>query len=137
MKTMVRSPLTPQLLIALFVGVLGVFVGLPLLGLAPAGKLFSVSSAQASPMEIQHPVGPGEDLHLLAAFYYGDARQWKRIYQANRHQIKNPNRIVPKQTLRIVVPDDWQPLMPFSAWMERLRETPPPTEKPAAKEPKQ
>ena len=35
----------------------------------------------------------GDDLHWLAAKFYGDARQWTRIYEANRGLIRNPNRL--------------------------------------------
>ena len=82
----------------------------------PGGEIIPPSSIQ-----IRHPVGPGEDLHLLAAYYYGDARQWKRIHQSNHHLIKNPNRISIGQILHIELPSPWQPLMPFPRWMERVR----------------
>jgi len=87
----------------------------------PAGA----SGIPSPTMEVRHPVGPGEDLHLLAAYYYGDARQWKKIYQANRNRIKNPNRIYPKQILRVEVPIDWKPPMPFSAWMATVEQSAP------------
>jgi nucleoid-associated protein YgaU len=41
-----------------------------------------------------HIVKPGEDLHWLAALYYGNARLWTKIYEANKRVIKNPNRLV-------------------------------------------
>lgn len=41
-----------------------------------------------------HTVKPGEDLHWLAAIYYGDARLWYKIYDANKSVIKNPNNLV-------------------------------------------
>ena len=149
MKMILRLRSASLLPTFLFLALLGLFVGLLLLSPAPTVRLFSVPSAQASPMQLGHLVGAGDDLHLLAAYYYGDARQWERIYQANRHQIKNPNRISTKQVLRIDLPDGWKPPMPFSAWKERVigapspkeeapapGETPPPPEKPAAEEPK-
>ncbi|HEX9920167.1 MAG TPA: hypothetical protein VGB21_01610 [Candidatus Methylomirabilis sp.] len=108
-------------------------LGFLLAGVEMAGGPSPVAATSSSTMEVRHPVGPGEDLHLLAAYYYGDARQWEKIFQANRHQIKNPNRISPQQVLRIEVPTGWQPRMPFSAWMEQFRAAPsskeaPPTE---------
>ncbi|MGB9735037.1 MAG: hypothetical protein ACP5T7_01430 [bacterium] len=44
--------------------------------------------------ETTHIVKPGEDLHWLAAIYYGDARLWYKIYDANKKVIKNPNYLV-------------------------------------------
>lgn len=44
--------------------------------------------------ETTHIVKPGEDLHWLAAIYYGDARLWYKIYDANKKTIKNPNQLV-------------------------------------------
>jgi nucleoid-associated protein YgaU len=41
-----------------------------------------------------HIVKPGEDLHWLAAVYYGDARFWDKIYKANKNVIKDPNHLV-------------------------------------------
>jgi len=56
-----------------------------------------------------HKVGPGENLHILSAYYYGDARAWGRIYNLNRRNIRNPNKIVVGQVLRIEVPPCWTP----------------------------
>lgn len=41
-----------------------------------------------------HTVRTGEDLHWLAAEYYGNARMWTIIYDANKHLIKDPNHLV-------------------------------------------
>jgi hypothetical protein len=81
-------------------------------------------SSSSSPIQVGHLVKPGEHLHLLAAYYYGDARQWKRIYEANRHQIKNPNRISPDQIIRVNLPAGWSPPMSFSAWKEQVGHAP-------------
>ena len=37
----------------------------------------------------------------LAKKYYGDPRQWKRIYEANKDRIADPGKIYPKQELII------------------------------------
>ncbi|MDH7499057.1 MAG: hypothetical protein QHH30_01565 [candidate division NC10 bacterium] len=134
MKDNAHLKLRTSLFPCLFLGLLIGFVWLLVLGASLVPMSFSAPSAHASPMEIRHSVGAGEDLHLLAAYYYGDARQWKRIYQANRKQIKNPNYITPKQVLRIEVADDWRPLMSFPAWMQRVTGTPSLRESPPAKE---
>lgn len=79
---------------------------------------------EALPEETLHLVSAGEDLHLLAAYYYGDARQWTRIYEVNRDTIKDPNLIVPGMLLRIPVEQGWRPQEPLGRWMERVH-TPP------------
>lgn len=76
---------------------------------------------EALPEEILHPVAEGQDLHLLAAYYYGDARQWVRIFQANRAEIKNPNQIYPGQTLRIPVGKGWEGKEPFEDWVKKVK----------------
>lgn len=38
-----------------------------------------------------YEVKADDNLHWLAAKFYGDARQWERIYEANRDKIQNPN----------------------------------------------
>jgi nucleoid-associated protein YgaU len=43
----------------------------------------------------------GDSLSRIAKQFYGDAQQWRKIYQATRDQIKNPDLIQPGQTFRI------------------------------------
>ena len=66
-----------------------------------------------------HQVMPGDDLHLIAGYYYGDARQWERIWQANRDQIRNPNRIERGVLLRI--PDASVPAEAYTDFVTRAR----------------
>lgn len=49
----------------------------------------------------QHIVTQGETLAQIAQEWYAIASLWPRIFEANRHQIADPNRIVPGQVLRI------------------------------------
>ncbi len=49
----------------------------------------------------QHTVASGDTLSALAQNWYGDATQWPRILEANRHQLNNPDLIFPGQVLRI------------------------------------
>jgi nucleoid-associated protein YgaU len=46
-------------------------------------------------------VAKGDSLSKIAKHYYGDASQWRKIYDANRDQISNPDLIHPGQTLKI------------------------------------
>jgi nucleoid-associated protein YgaU len=49
----------------------------------------------------QYAVVSGDTLSGIAAKYYGDAKEWPRIFEANRNQIHDPDRIFPGQVLRI------------------------------------
>ncbi|CAN5538693.1 hypothetical protein BH23ACI1_BH23ACI1_23180 [soil metagenome] len=46
-------------------------------------------------------VAKGDSLSKIAKQHYGDANQWRRIYDANRDQISNPDLIHPGQNLKI------------------------------------
>ena len=50
----------------------------------------------------------GDTLWRIAQKVYGDKDKWPLIYQANKDVIKDPNKIYPKQVLKIP-PVDWQP----------------------------
>jgi nucleoid-associated protein YgaU len=48
-----------------------------------------------------YTVVAGDNLSKIAKRFYGDANQWKRIFEANRDIVKNPDLIHPGQTLKI------------------------------------
>lgn len=48
-----------------------------------------------------YTVVAGDNLSKIAKRHYGDANQWKKIFEANRDQLKNPDLIHPGQVLRI------------------------------------
>lgn len=52
-------------------------------------------------VQTTHVVKPGEDLHWIAAVYYGNAQLWKKIYEANKRAIKDPNHLKVGTTLVI------------------------------------
>lgn len=43
----------------------------------------------------------GDTLGSIAVDFYGDVNKWKKIFYANTDVIKNPNKIYPKQVLKI------------------------------------
>lgn len=43
----------------------------------------------------------GDSLSKIAKREYGDANQWKRIFEANRDVLTDPNKIFPGQKLKI------------------------------------
>jgi nucleoid-associated protein YgaU len=48
-----------------------------------------------------YTVASGDSLSKIAAKFYGDAAKWRRIYEANRDIITNPDLIHPGQSLKI------------------------------------
>jgi nucleoid-associated protein YgaU len=55
----------------------------------------------APPAERTVVVAAGDSLSKIAKREYGDGNQWKKIFEANKDIIKDPDRIFPGQTLRI------------------------------------
>ena len=65
-------------------------------------KLAQVSKAASGSTE--HVVKAGDTLSHLALQYYGNARKWQQIYEANKETMKNPNYIYIGQ--KVLVPAD-------------------------------
>lgn len=61
----------------------------------------SSSTAPPPAAEQTYTVVKGDSLSKIAKRVYGDAKQWRKIYEANKDQIKNPDLIHPGQTFRI------------------------------------
>jgi nucleoid-associated protein YgaU len=57
--------------------------------------------APAAPPDEVYTVVAGDSLSKIAKRVYGDANQWRRIFEANRDQIQNPDLIHPGQKLKI------------------------------------
>ena len=74
------------------------------------------ASAPASP-DVLHEVLPGDCLHLIAGYYYGDTRLWERIFKANRHLIRNPH--VLELGTYLYVPDAGTPAEPYPDFTAR------------------
>ncbi len=62
------------------------------------GDSSSMGSADA---DTYYVVAKGDTLSSIASGQYGSAREWGRIYEANRDLIKDPDLIYPGQRLRI------------------------------------
>lgn len=60
-----------------------------------------VGSAGTSTAEGSYVVESGDSLSKIAKREYGDMNQWRRIYEANKDQISDPDLIHPGQKLRI------------------------------------
>lgn len=62
----------------------------------------SGSSSTAPDREVKtYTVASGDSLSKIAKREYGDANKWRRIYDANKDKIKNPDLIYPGQVLDI------------------------------------
>ena len=48
-----------------------------------------------------YEVVSGDSLSKIAKREYGNANEWKRIYEANRDILKDPDKIFPGQKLKI------------------------------------
>ena len=53
------------------------------------------------PEAFLYKVKGNDNLHWLAAKFYGDARQWVRIYQANQDKVRYPSLLIIGQQLLI------------------------------------
>lgn len=57
--------------------------------------------AAPAPASTFHTVAKGETLSKIAKEHYGEASQYKVIFEANRPMLKDPDHIYPGQVLRI------------------------------------
>ena len=65
----------------------------------------SSSTARPAPpppkVEQTYTVVSGDSLSKIAKKFYGDANKWRKIFEANKDTIENPDRIFPGQVLKI------------------------------------
>jgi hypothetical protein len=108
--------------VSLFVAVslltLGQMAALPDASLA-ASPTGPPGRAPGGAMDVLHQVMPGDGLRLIAGYYYGDTRQWERIWEVNRYRVRNPNQIEQGSFLRI--PDARVPAEPYADFLSRAR----------------
>ena len=62
---------------------------------------FSDVASGTSSAEQTYTVVSGDNLSKIAKHFYGDANEWKRIFDANGDQLSDPDRIRPGQVLKI------------------------------------
>ncbi len=65
------------------------------------GGVRSTEAAQAGAHAQTHTVVPGDTLSAIAQRVYGKASRWQAIFDANRDQLDDPDRILPGQVLRL------------------------------------
>ena len=61
----------------------------------------STAPAPATPAAKTYTVVAGDSLSKIAKKLYGDANKWKKIFEANKDIIKNPDLIHPGQVLKL------------------------------------
>jgi nucleoid-associated protein YgaU len=66
-----------------------------------AGSAQGAQAAQGA----QYTVRKGDTLSAIAQREYGDANAWRRIFDANRDQLDNPDVIHPGQELKLPTKD--------------------------------
>ena len=85
-----------------------------LLCLAPA-------PARCENQPVEHSIRSGDNLHLIAGYYYGDPRQWKRIWKTNRKALAVPNRLKPGKILLVEGSPDDSLLGSYDDFRSRVR----------------
>ena len=60
-----------------------------------------ISVSKPEPEATFYTVKRGDSLSKIAKKMYGDAKLYKKIFEANQPMLKDPNLIYPGQTLRI------------------------------------
>ena len=61
---------------------------------------------EPDPVEQVYTVEKGDTLSAIAKNFYGKASRWHAIFEANRDQLDDPDRIHPGQVLKIPVASD-------------------------------
>lgn len=59
------------------------------------------SPTPAAPAERTYTVVAGDNLSKISKKFYGESKRWRRIFDANKDTIENPDLIYPGQVLKI------------------------------------
>jgi nucleoid-associated protein YgaU len=65
------------------------------------GSSTAPSGDRVATQEQSYTVKKGDSLSKIAKRVYGDAQQWRKIHEANRDSIENPDLIYPGQVLKL------------------------------------
>jgi nucleoid-associated protein YgaU len=87
-----------------------------------AARTAATAQGRAAGPVVEHTVRGGDNLHLLAGYYYRDPRQWRRIWKLNRRSLRGPSLLLPGQTLRIesAPGQGWD--VPYEEFLARVRD---------------
>ena len=70
-------------------------------GMPEFSDVQSGASSTAPAVSGIYEVKKGDSLSKIAKQHYGDAKAWKRIYEANTDILEDPDKIYPGQKLKI------------------------------------
>jgi nucleoid-associated protein YgaU len=89
------------------------------LGLQPS--LTVAGEGDATPAAvIEHLVQKGDNLHLIAGYYYRDPRMWRKIFSLNRETVTDPNLLHPGDILKIKADPERQWDIPYADFVARV-----------------
>lgn len=77
--------------------------------------------ARSEVQTVEHTVRSGDNLHLIAGYYYRDPRQWKRIWKLNRKALRGPSQLVPGTVLRVESSPGLGWEIPYEDFRSRVR----------------
>lgn len=63
----------------------------------------SSTAPTTAPAYTLYTIKSGDSLSKIAKKHYGNANDWRKIYEANRGIIKDPDKIFPGQEIKIPV----------------------------------
>lgn len=69
---------------------------------------------------VMHEVQEGDNLHLIAGYYYKDPRQWRRIFDRNSSTLEDADTIAPGTVLRVDADPDSQWDIPYAEFRSRI-----------------
>jgi nucleoid-associated protein YgaU len=99
-------------------GVFGVVLLVAAVGIEAAPALAEEMAAEGE--VIEHRVRKGDNLSLLAGYYYRNPRLWKKIYRANSGDVADPNVLFPGGVLKIRTEPARQMQMTYSDFLQRV-----------------
>jgi len=82
---------------------------------------FAPAPARCAARTVEHTIRSGDNLHLIAGYYYGDPRQWQRIWKTNRKTIAKPSLLGPGKILRIEGSSDDGLVGAYEEFIARVR----------------
>jgi nucleoid-associated protein YgaU len=114
MEVMPAMQWKKRVLVVAVTGVLWAVLGSAGPGNAEAGAAGSMGET------VEHEVIKGDNLHLLAGYYYRDPRQWKRVFDRNQDIITDANVILPGTVLKIETEPARQWNIPYGEFVSRV-----------------
>ena len=66
-----------------------------------SGVTTSVGSTEQIVGEVSYTIAKGDTLSAIAQKHYGKASAWKKIFEANRGVLDDPDRIKPGQVIKL------------------------------------